>query len=179
MARNPDATGQIDSRVLNKRCTPPADPHRLPAANDLETNRFATSEAVHWVVHHPLGEVRMWFWRTYYAYQKDTSGIDDFGSRMSTRWRMVLTTLSDSASFVVLALGAIGGVGLALTRRRGAVFLVVSTVCYAAVPILLFGDPRYRVPAEPLFMIFAAVALCAAVDGVRRAAGSEPSVSSS
>ena len=96
------------------------------------------------------------------------TGIEEFGPTMNPHWRDVLTTLSDSASFVVLAFAVFGGVALVLTRRRDAVFVVASTVCFAAVPVILFGDPRYRVPAEPLFMILAAVAACATVDGVTR-----------
>ncbi len=170
MARNPQATGYLDSRILVAECSPPPG-HRLPAADDVAANRFATSEAIHWVLHHPVGEARMWFWRTFYAYRHDTTGVDDFGARMSTRWHDVVVALSDSAAFVVLAFAAVGGVTLAITRRRGAVFLAASTVLFAAVPLMLFGDPRYRVPAEPLFMILAAIALCAAVDGIRQEAG--------
>ena len=70
---------------------------------------------------------------------------------------------------MVLALAALGAV-VTLARRRdpAAVFLIVATLAFAAVPIILFGDPRYRVPAEPLFAVLAAAALGTAIDLVTR-----------
>jgi 4-amino-4-deoxy-L-arabinose transferase-like glycosyltransferase len=173
MARNVEASGHIDSRVLAARCQSPVK-DRSPSDEDIATNNFATRQAIKWTVHHPLDELRMWWWRSFYAYQHDTTGFDDYSRFMSPRWREVLGTVSDSASFVVLALAVLGAVAVLLTSGSAGVFLVASTVCFAAVPIMLFGDPRYRMPAEPLFIVLAAAAVCAAVDGIRsrRARGS-------
>ena len=72
-------------------------------------------------------------------------------------------------SLVVLALAAFGAVvTLAKRRHPAVVFLIVATLAFAAVPIMLFGDPRYRVPAEPLFAVFAAAALGAAIESSHR-----------
>ncbi len=167
-SRAPGASGGLDSHVLAVHCTPPP-AHRTPARDDVVSNNYATHQAVQWSLHHPLSEIAMWWHRTYYAYRNDTTGIQDFGAKMSASGRHLVTTVSDVVAFVVLALAGVGAAMLLWTRRRtrGAVYLVASTVCFAAVPIILFGDPRYRVPAEPLFIVLAAVALCTFVDRVR------------
>lgn len=167
MSRNVEATGGLDTGILERRCKPA----HLPASTakaDGVVNTYATRQAIQWVVHHPLGELRMWFWRTDLAYQRDTSGLDDFGGSMDPRWRGVAAALSDGAAYVVLGFAAIGVVMLVVRRRPEGTFLLGSAVAFAAVPVILFGDPRYRVPAEPLFAILAAAGLCVAIDEARR-----------
>jgi hypothetical protein len=167
MARNPEATGALDIGVLERQCQP----KRLTgsaATYDGQVNRYATGQAIHWVVHHPASEVRMWFTRTNRAYRHDTSGLDDYLAFMSPRSYRVAADGSDAASYAVLGLAALGVVIVVLRRRRPeAVFLLGSMIAFAAVPLILFGDPRYRVPAEPLFAIFAAAGTCAIVDALR------------
>jgi hypothetical protein len=73
------------------------------------------------------------------------------------------------ASFVVLALAVFGAAAtLAKRRSPAAVYLIVATLALAAVPLMLFGDSRYRVPAEPLFAVLAAAGLGAVIDVRRR-----------
>ncbi len=129
----------------------------------MKVNQYATSHAIRWVVDHPLEELKMWWTRTELAYRHDTSGL--YAPNLSASARRTASTLSDVVSFVVLALAALGAV-VALTKRRtaAAVFLIGATVAFAAVPIVLFGDPRYRVPVEPLLAVLAAAALAAAID---------------
>ena len=167
MSRNVEATGGLDTGILERRCKP-AHVAASTAKADGAANTYATRQAIQWVVHHPVGELRMWFWRTDLAYQRDTSGLEDFGGSMDPRWRGVLAALSDGASYVVLGFAAIGVVMLVVRRRPEGTFLLGSAVAFAAVPVILFGDPRYRVPAEPLFAILAAAGLCAAIDGALR-----------
>jgi hypothetical protein len=167
MSRNVEATGRLDIGILVRRCQP----DHLPASTakaDGAVNTYATRQAVQWMVHHPVSEVRMWFWRTDLAYQHDTSGLDDVRASTDPRWYDVAAALSDGASYVVLGFAAIGVVMIGVRKRPDGVFLLGSTIVFAAVPIILFGDPRYRVPAEPLFVILAAAGLCAAFDGAVR-----------
>jgi hypothetical protein len=104
--------------------------------------------------------LQMWWRRTDLAYRTDTSGL--YAPDLTGNARRNLTTLTNVVSFVVPALAAVGAVvTLAKRRRPAAVFLIVATLALAAVPIMLFGDGRYRVPAEPLFAVLAAAALCA------------------
>jgi hypothetical protein len=93
---------------------------------------------------------------------------------MDPRWYGVAAALSDGVSYVVLGFAAIGVVVVVRRKRPDGWFLLASTVAFAVVPIILFGDPRYRVPAEPLFIILAAAGFCAALDGARSAEPTEP-----
>ena len=109
----------------------------------------------------------MWWRRTDLAYRTDTSGL--YAPEITGSARRNLSTSLNVASFVVLALSVFGAV-VTLVKRRSpaAVYLIVATLALAAVPLMLFGDSRYRVPAEPLFAVLAAAALGAAIDMRRR-----------
>ena len=71
----------------------------------------------------------------------------------------------------MLALAAAGIVVTFRRRDRGARFVALTALALSTVPIILYGDPRYRVPAEPFFAILAAAGACALVRAyVRRSA---------
>ena len=63
--------------------------------------------------------------------------------------------LSDGfASFVVLGFGRRSAASCSRgASGRGASFVARAPFAFAVVPIILYGDPRYRVPAEPLFVV--------------------------
>lgn len=166
MSRNVEATGGFDIGILERQCQP-QHVTGVSAREDGAVNTFATRRAVHWVVDHPVDELRMWFWRTDLAYQGDTSGLSEIRHTMDPRWYDAAAALSDGASYMVLGFAVIGVIVLARRKRPEGTFLLASTIAFAAVPIILFGDPRYRVPAEPLFVILAAAGVCAALDGAR------------
>jgi 4-amino-4-deoxy-L-arabinose transferase-like glycosyltransferase len=164
VSRNDEATGALDTGIIFRNCEPHRD-FSSPAALDVATNNYGTRHAIDWVIAHPQPELRMWFWRTYLAFREDSSGIGDIRSTMNTRWADVLTSASDAASYVVLAFGAIGFVVVVRRRTRGRLFVAATAVALSSVPIILYGDPRYRVPAEPFFAILAAAGLVAALTG--------------
>ena len=159
MSRNQEATGGLDTNILVRQCSPHNEKF-APGAGDAAANTYATRRAIHWVLAHPLEEVKFWWWRTDLAYRHDTSGLDQYEPQMSHNARRIANTVSDDASFIVLGLAFIGA-AVVVTGRRPArgVFLVATTLAFASVPAILFGDPRYRVPAEPFFAILAAVPL--------------------
>jgi len=168
MSRNDEATGALDTTILVRQCSPP-DQHFAPGTGDAQVNSYSTRHAIHWVVAHPLEEVKFWWWRIDLAYRHDTSGLDQYETRMSPPARRVADAISDDASFVVLGVAVVGAaIVLAGRRPPPGVFLVATTLAFAAVPAILFGDPRYRVPAEPFFAILAAVPLAYAVTGLTR-----------
>jgi 4-amino-4-deoxy-L-arabinose transferase-like glycosyltransferase len=168
MSRNQEATGGLDTAILVRQCSPP-DQKIAPGTGDTETNSYATRHAVHWVVAHPLEEVKFWWWRMDLAYRHDTSGLDQYEGLMGHRARRLADAVSDDVSFVVLGLALIGA-AIVVTGRRPArgLFLVATTLAFAIVPAILFGDPRYRVPAEPFFAILAAVPLAFCFAAVTR-----------
>src|SRR5207237_10485873 len=112
-----------------------------------------------WVIHHPLSELRMWGTRTRLAFRDDTSGLADMREQMTQGWSDIATFVPNAASFVVLGLAAVGAVVVIRRRSRAAFFVLLPALALATQPILLYGDPRYRVPAEPFFAILAAAGL--------------------
>jgi 4-amino-4-deoxy-L-arabinose transferase-like glycosyltransferase len=164
VSRNDEATGKLDTDLMFRKCQPHGH-YTSPAALDVATNTYGTRRAIDWVIAHPQQELRMWWWRTYLAFSDDSSGIGDIRSTMDPRWADVLSSASDAASYVVLGFGAIGLVVVARRRTRGGIFVALTALALATVPIILYGDPRYRVPAEPFFAILAAAGLVAALRG--------------
>jgi hypothetical protein len=81
--------------------------------------------------------------------------------QMSAFWSDVVTFVSNAASFVVLGLAAVGAVVVFRQRARAALFVLLTALFLSTQPIILYGDPRYRVPAEPFFAILAAAGLYA------------------
>ncbi len=168
MARNPEATGALDTTILVRQCSEQRT--YAPGQGDAENNAYATRQAIHWVAAHPLEEVKMWWWRTNLAYRHDTSGLEEYERQISAHARHIANTVSDVASFLVLGFAAIGAAVVLIKRRSpSGAFLLATTLAFAAVPAMLFGDPRYRVPAEPFFCIFAAVALTYGFERIRNA----------
>jgi 4-amino-4-deoxy-L-arabinose transferase-like glycosyltransferase len=166
-SRNSESNGAINLGVLDRECAPKRRASSF-AKQEVAVNRYATSHAIRWVVHHPFAELQMWWRRTDLAYRVDTSGL--YAPNLTGNARRTVTTLSNVVSLMVLAFAALG-VLVTLVRRRSSasVYLVAATATLAAVPIILFGDPRYRVPAEPLFAILAAAALGTTVELLTRA----------
>jgi hypothetical protein len=155
VSRNSEATGKLSTDVMYRKCQP----HRRfssPAALDVATNTFGTRRAVDWVIHHPISELRMWGTRTRLAFRDDTSGLADMREQMTHFWSDTVTFVSNAASFIVLGLAAVGAVVVIRRRSRAAMFVLLTAVLLSTQPIILYGDPRYRVPAEPFFGILAA-----------------------
>jgi 4-amino-4-deoxy-L-arabinose transferase-like glycosyltransferase len=164
-SRNADATGRLDIEILEAHC---AGAHSDNAAEqEVADNTASTRRAVRWVASHPVDEVRMWWWRAKYAYEHDSDGFSLIESDVAPSTYDRITRTADALSFVVLALGLAGIVLAFLARRRAAAFVALSTLLFAAVPIMLFGDPRYKVPATPLFAILAAFTTLRALDAWR------------
>jgi 4-amino-4-deoxy-L-arabinose transferase-like glycosyltransferase len=173
VSRNDEATGVLDTDLMYRRCQP----HRRfssPAALDVATNSFGTRRAIEWVTSHPEKELGMWVRRTRIAFRDDTSGLADMRDTMSHGWANVATFVSNAASFVVLALATVGAVVVARRRNRGSLFVLAVALALSTQPIILYGDPRYRVPAEPFFAMLAAAGAVAAVAAVRRQIAAEP-----
>ncbi len=165
-SRNVEATGKLDTGILVRQCGPHSS-EATSAASDVATNSYATRSAIRWVIHNPLQELRMWFWRTQLAYQEDTTGLSTIRPHMDARWYDAAAALSTGSSFVVLGFATIGAAIILRKKRSEDMFLLGCTIAYAAVPIILFGDPRYRVPAEPFFVILAAAGIFTAYNGVK------------
>lgn len=75
---------------------------------------------------------------------------------MSTATEARLLWVADRSYWLVVAAGLVGLVQLARRREATSFVVVGSTVMTAAVPLLFFGDQRFKVPVIPLLIICAA-----------------------
>jgi 4-amino-4-deoxy-L-arabinose transferase-like glycosyltransferase len=163
-SRHPDASGQYE--IAAKYCLDPYEGIPLPR-REVVRNRENTKTAVKFVLHHPLDEARLWFWRGYFGYRDDHDTLEgialDRGHPLhGSRLVGVFETVSDAYYYVVLALALLAlpaFVRRSAPERAQRLCLLLAGVQAALVPFLLFGDPRYKVPAFPFFAIGAAVSL--------------------
>lgn len=101
--------------------------------------------------------------RTYFMWVRDGDHDALFAVQSYRRDRWIalptearLIWIADRAYWLVLATGIVGLVQLARRRQPEAFVLVGSAVMTAAVPLLFFGDARFKVPVIPLLIIAAA-----------------------
>jgi 4-amino-4-deoxy-L-arabinose transferase-like glycosyltransferase len=150
-----------------------------PAA-EVRRNAATRRRAISWAEHHlgalPLLSAR----KMYQTYRNDIDGLRAYESYDEVRiftptTRSVLRVSANVYYAVVMVFAA---VGLVLTfvvgirsRRDDATALVLAlaTVAIASVPVIVFGDPRFKVPATPCFAVVAGFAMVAAWDRIRRA----------
>ena len=144
-----------------------ADPN-LP---EVERNNASTKKAVRWVIDHPGREVVQIWRRARLMYGSDHDGVEAVntlggGPVMAEGTARRLSRLGD-ASFAVVGVLAAGGLVVLLGRRnrsRPEVLLVLlSTASLVAVPLLLWGNPRFHLPVSPFLAILAGVGVAAAV----------------
>jgi hypothetical protein len=152
MSRNPDATGRY---LVTSYCEPT---DRGVAVSRYEVVRYHHNErqAWHWVVHHPAGEVGQWFVRTYWAFREDHDLLD---AGLGTTTYRVVSDAADAFFLALLVAAAFGARRFARSVGPRSVMLLATAAVLLCVPAVLHGEPRFKVPAEPLLAIVAAPAL--------------------
>jgi hypothetical protein len=123
---------------------------------EVKVNNYAMSRAVRFVVEHPFEEVRLWLPRLRFAYREDHDALDDVAPFTPGSTRHTLARVGDWFYYAILGLGA---VGMTISARRAApsrLFLVLAIAALAVNPIVLYGAPRYKVPATPFLAMMAA-----------------------
>jgi 4-amino-4-deoxy-L-arabinose transferase-like glycosyltransferase len=141
----------------------------VPLADyQLERYHTNTERSITWVRENPLSEVRQWFNRMVWANRENHDGLEQVEPQLSLFQYATLSSLGDGAYFVLVALGLLGARGFARRREPRALLLLLTAVSLAVVPLLLFGDPRYKVPLVPVLAILAAPAALAAWRGSGR-----------
>jgi 4-amino-4-deoxy-L-arabinose transferase-like glycosyltransferase len=145
-----------------------------PALPEVEQNNANTRKAVRWVIDNPRRELIQIWRRARLMYASDHDGIEAVntlggGPVMAEGTARRLSRLAD-VSFAVVGVLAVGGLVVLLGRRnrgRPEVLLVLlSMASLIAVPLLLWGNPRFHLPVSPFFAILAGVAVAAAVQFV-------------
>ena len=171
MSRHPHATGGFD---LNDYCYHGFEKYK-PPDYEIRKDEGTRGRAISYLVHHPLDEPRLIFWRAYFTLHHDRDGLEASESYGNYRYlgfhaRQLLGTVADFYFFArsAWACSASGACGPGRIRVR--LFVVLATAALAAPPLVFFGDPRFHVPAVPLFAIPVALSLLAVLRRVKERA---------
>ena len=125
---------------------------------EVERNRQSTSKALRWVAAHPGREALQIVRRTRLILGDDHDGLDtvERNGRHPVAGAGILRPLADGWFLVGLVLAA---VGVVRSRRRPEVLLLVGLplAVLLGIAALLWGTPRFHVPAIPYFAAFAAI----------------------
>ncbi len=158
-----------------------------PAA-ELRHNRTTRARATRWATGH-IGELfGLSLDKLRYTYRDDIDGLRSYEAYdqdlvFSSGTRSALRAFANiSYAFIMAAAGA----GVVLVGIRGARSgrgsrdepgdptpwaILGATLTSAMVPVLVFGDGRFKVPSTPLFAVLAGVAFVALLDRVRPRTG--------
>jgi hypothetical protein len=131
---------------------------------DAETRDLALDHIVDEPLSLPWLSVRK-LWYTYKHDGDGLSGAESYGADqiLGSPWRGLFSVVSHVAYAVIMVASLVGAVVAAreaVPRRDPAVLgLLGLTLAGALVPVLFFGDARFKVPSTPLFAVWAGLAL--------------------
>jgi hypothetical protein len=153
------AQGATGAFAFNHRCDVPY-PLLEGPASEVKGDRARTRIALHEIAAHPGNEPKLLWKRIYYTWISSgdhdaLSGVQGYGEDlwMARSTDRGLGAVADGAYVVVMLAGFTGLVVLCIRRPRGALMLVGSALATAAVPLLFFGDSRFKVPVIPLLIV--------------------------
>ncbi len=133
-----------------------------------ETRRLATDH----ILDEPLSLPWLSARKLFYTFRSDDDGLVAGGSYgadvvLDSPWRGAWLTFAHVGYALIMVAAAVGLVmGVRRWwRHRGdaaTLALVGLTIAGIVVPVLFFGDPRFKVPTTPLFAVFAGLAVAVA-----------------
>jgi len=146
-----------------------------PLLPEVERNTTSTRMAIRYVIDNPGRELVQIGRRARLIFATDRDGLVysnlvGHGDVVSPSTARTLGDVADGFFHVVTVLGA-AGVVVAIVRRRRrpeTVLILVSLASLLAVPLLLWGAPRFHLPFSPLLAVMAGGVIGVAVDRWRR-----------
>ena len=136
-----------------------------PDLPEAERNRENIRKAISFVVHHPLTELELMGKRLGRMLEHDHSGLDESesvnGELLDGGIRRATTTIADWWFWLTMAVSVVGLFGLLRPgpRRAPRVLVAAALLSLLLIPILLWGNVRFHIPALPFAAITAAAAL--------------------
>jgi hypothetical protein len=158
MSRFPGSNGGY-SWAAHEYCAPPETP-------EAKRNPANVRSALRFVRDHPTEEVKQWFLRlrsmmsTDQKPLREAEALHPDGLLGDTSERLLVT--ATEAWFALTLLASTGGVVIALVRhrRRPEVVAVLVTAGFLlAIPVGLWGAPRFHAPLIPFICLFSALAV--------------------
>ncbi len=165
IGHHPGASGAFDAfDPRTARFCDTGDGVQFGRASELRNDRKKTDRSLTYLQGH-LGREPWLVWRrAFYMFQQDHDAVyavQSYHSPLPGNWSMsagaedLFIHLADGYYAVVAPLGALGLVVLAVRRQPDGLLLVAAAVATASVPLLFFGDARFKVPVLPLLVIAA------------------------
>lgn len=151
LGNNPAATGMFISIADTPRGQTWSTLHK---EGEVRASQVLKEEAVAWIKEHPATFLVLAFKKAVYFW---TPPFHD-GKGPSSRIEAVVRILW-AIQFVILAIGAIGGLFIASLRSRQIAVLWLAIASYTAVHMLFYVIFRYREPIMPLVCVLAALGI--------------------
>lgn len=136
-----------------------------PNLPEVERNQGNTKKAISFVIHHPGRELLQIVRRGRIMFASDHDGIEAVqtlgaGEMLTPTMVDATETFADLYFFVVLGLAVLGLPSFLRRDGRPARLLVLSgLVGLLAIPLLLWGNPRFHLPLVPFMALSAAAAV--------------------
>ena len=142
-----------------------------PSLPEVPRNAGNTRKAVGFVVRHPQLEARQILRRGHQMMAEDHFGLDEVNNLggddpLSPGELGRLVPIADRYWYGVLLGAGVGAVLLIRSRRRRPAIVLMGTTGLGlfAVPLLLWGNPRFHAPLMPFLAVAAGVAVAAATE---------------
>ncbi len=147
-----------------------------PDLPEVERNRANTRMAIEFVIDHPSRELQQIGRRARLIFGSDNDGVLAVntlggGPEIADDTTAALEDIADVAFYVVTVLAGAGLVVLIASRRRRrpeVALVLLSMGALIAVPLLLWGNPRFHLPFSPLLAILAGGAVATSVEVLQR-----------
>ena len=159
----PEARGGFS---LTERCQSGTNWGRGPAG-EFEQDRFGRQRAAEFMLTDPGRLPALSVRKLFYTYLSDDDGLratEAYGSDpIGAEWFRTAWKVVSNVFYAVVMAAALVGLVIGVRRgwrRRDAALLAAAavTVTGMLVPVLFFGDPRFKVATAPMFALFAALA---------------------
>jgi len=143
---------------------------------ELTQDRFGRSAALRFLREDPVGWVALIPRKLFYTYLSDDDGLDAveaYGADpLGTPWVRTAFDVVANAAYALIAVLAVVGLVVAArgSRREGdasRAALVAATLASLLVPVVFFGDPRFKVSAAPMVAALAGLGAVLAYDRLR------------
>ncbi len=156
-----DATGGFAIAAACDTGTRYVDGPQVEVARDRETQR----RALRWIADHPLELPALSARKLWITYRDDRDALaaaESYGEtpRLGAPARRVVGLGLDAAWWAIVAASVTGAVVLARSPGRrtvGVVVVALTTVAGLVVPVLFFGDPRFKMGMAPSVALLAGV----------------------
>ena len=133
-------------------------------ANEVDRDHYYGSEAVEYILSHPLAYAKLSVRRVITTYGRETIGVVWNEKGLSSKYKdaslLTLKRISSAYWWLLLILGLVGVVLVIRRRFITPLWPVLAAFAYFAVfPVLTVAMDRYHVPVDPMLAIFASYAL--------------------